>query len=867
MPIGTLRVQSFAARLSAPIADVTVVVTGSNFSWQLLTDSEGFAPDLAIEAPSRLFSLDENNTTILPYATCNLAAYKEGYRPIFIEQIQIFEGEVTLAPLELVTDEGEISPIDDAPVIIPVHALFAGDGGSAPAPLEDFTVDPRVLSEVVIPTNITVHLGAPAASARNVTVSFRDYIANVASSEVYPTWPEQSIRANIHCQISCALNRIYTEWYPSRGYNFNITNSTSYDQYYVEGRTIFATMQRITDEIFNTFIRKTGTTNPFYAAYCDGKAVTCSGLKQWGTVTLAEQGRSALQILQSYYGSNTEVASTQNIAGIPQSYPGTALREGSTGAAVSTLQRQLARIAKDYPGIGSVSVDGVFGPSLKASVQVFQRVFNLTADGIVGSATWYKISYIYVSVTDLAELTSEGENIPGAGGSVADGSWNGTALRVGSTGAAVQQVQFWLAYIAQFYDDLAAPSVDGIFGAGTQAAVVAFQRKFGLTADGVVGQITWNAIFDLYDQFESDLGIPNVYPGTAVRVGDRGNDVRQIQFWLRIAAGNYSALSPVTVDGVFGTGTQSAVVAFQRYFNLSADGIVGRITWEKLYEVYLDITNGLLAQNQRPGTFPGTLRIGSTGAGVRELQYYLFILAAYENSIPSVSIDGVFGAGTEAAVRAFQRFADLTADGVVGSLTWNALYQLASRLRSSGEVRTITRMEYPDTALMIGESGEAVHYYSLLLARIAYYFNSVQSFGQVWHYDYELSLSTKSFQALMQLPETGVVDETTWLYAETLSLTLLANAPDTTLEEGQEYPAYAAAEDSVGAHVHLIQQWLNQYSLAYYNPDFLEETGLFTGDEAARVASIQSSACLAPTGTVDRETWALLRACPKEGVF
>ena len=195
-------------------------------------------------------------------------------------------------------------------------------------------------------------------------------------------WPEQALRANIHCQISLALNRIYTEWYPSKGYSFNITNSTSYDQYYVHGRTVFDVMVRLTDDIFNTYIRKTGTVNPYYAEYCDGKSVTCPGLKQWGTVTLANQGRSALSILKYYYGSNIEIIRTNNIQSIPQSYPGSPLRQGSTGAAVFTLQRQLNRITKDYPFLGLLTVDGIFGRKMTETVKKFQKQFNLTADGV-----------------------------------------------------------------------------------------------------------------------------------------------------------------------------------------------------------------------------------------------------------------------------------------------------------------------------------------------------------------------------------------------------------------------------------------------------------------------------------------------------
>ena len=203
-------------------------------------------------------------------------------------------------------------------------------------------------------------------------------------------WPEQALRANIHCQISLALNRIYTEWYPSKGYSFNITNSTSYDQYYVHGRTVFDVMVRLTDDIFNTYIRKTGTVNPYYAEYCDGKSVTCPGLKQWGTVTLANQGRNALSILKYYYGNNIEIIRTNNIQSIPQSYPGSPLRQGSTGAAVFTLQRQLNRITKDYPFLGLLTVDGIFGRKMTETVKKFQKQFGFTADApdILTRGTW-----------------------------------------------------------------------------------------------------------------------------------------------------------------------------------------------------------------------------------------------------------------------------------------------------------------------------------------------------------------------------------------------------------------------------------------------------------------------------------------------
>ena len=868
---GILRIQAFGARQSSPIEGVLVTVSGNGFTAQRITDETGTAADLSIEAPSCALSLQEDNT-IRPYAVVDLTAAKAGYRTVRIQGVQIFAGQVTLAQPEMIPDTEEGRDIPNVPVVIPEHSLFTGDGGSGPEPVQNCV--PRVLDRVIIPKNITVHLGRPAASARNVTVSFRDYIANVASSEVYPTWPEQALRANIHCQISLALNRIYTEWYPSKGYSFNITNSTSYDQYYVHGRTVFDVMVRLTDDIFNTYIRKTGTVNPYYAEYCDGKSVTCPGLKQWGTVTLANQGRNALSILKYYYGNNIEIIRTNNIQSIPQSYPGSPLRQGSTGAAVFTLQRQLNRITKDYPFLGLLTVDGIFGRKMTETVKKFQKQFNLTADGVVGRSTWYKISYIYVSVKDLAELTSEGETFSGT---LPDGSWNlgSSVLKQGSTGSEVEQMQFWLSTLAQYESSIPSVTVDGVYGSGTAAAVRAFQRLYGLTVDGIVGLTTWTELYDQFRSIQSDNGTPNAYPGTALRQGSSGQNVRLVQFWLKIARTVYSSLNNITVDGIFGSSTAAAVRRFQTYFGLTSDGVVGRTTWNKLYEVYNDIANRLLSPSLRPGEYPGVLRNGSTGTAVRELQFYLYLMSAYQSSIPSVSIDGRFGAATEAAVRAYQRFAGLTVDGIVGRKTWDSLYGKASALRSSGPVVTLKRLPYPGTPLTVGTDSSAVLYYTLLLQRIAYYYDSVASPALSRQYTQETADATASAQELLGLPATGVADAETWTAVEALSLQLAAFTPnpDRHPEQGPDYPGRAMKEGSAGPDVSLIEGWLNGRSKLYCEEDYVADNAVFGPEDTAAVKETQQRAGLEANGVVDRPTWAALRAqshtacdnCTEEG--
>ena len=857
MATGILRIQAFAARQSAPVEGVTVNIVGDGFTAARMTDAEGNAADVTLTAPDCALSLEEDNTTRLPYAVCSLTASKAGYRTVRIQGIQVFAGQVTLAQPEMIPETEEGRDVEDPPIVIPPHPLFAGGGGSGRAPADPCA--PRVLDRVIIPKNITVHLGKPAASARNVTVSFRSYIANVASSEVYPTWPESALRANIHCQISLALNRIYTEWYPSRGYSFNITNSTSYDQYYVHGRTVFDVMVRLTDDIFNTYLRKTGTVNPYYSEYCDGKSVTCPGLKQWGTVTLAKQGKTPLQILKYYYGSDIEIVRTNNIQAIPQSYPGSPLRQGDSGTAVFTLQRQLNRIAKDYPFFGKLTVDGVFGPRMVSTVKTFQRQFNLTADGVVGRQTWYKISYIYVSVKDLAELTSEGET---SSGTLSDGSWGGMALRTGSTGSAVEQVQFWLNTLAQYESALPSIAVDGSYGAATASAVRAFQRRYGLTVDGVVGRETWNAIYNEFRSIQSDNGTPNAYPGTALREGASGQNVRLVQFWLKIAHTVYSRLNDLTVDGRFGAATTAAVKRFQTYFGLTSDGMVGRTTWNKLYEVYNDIANKLLSSSLRPGEYPGILRRGSSGTAVRELQFYLYLLSAYESSIPAVGIDGSFGAATENAVRAYQRFAGLTVDGIVGRATWESLYGKASALRSSGPVVTLKRLPYPGQPLTVGSEGSDVLYYTILLRRIAYYFESVEAPPLATGYTGETAVATRSAQALLGLPETGIADAETWTAVEALSLQLATGMPNPDRDAAREmaYPGRAMKEGSVGPDVMQIEQWINGRANLCCGEGFVRDNSSFGPAETVAVKAAQARAGLQQTGTVGRETWAALRA-------
>ena len=673
------------------------------------------------------------------------------------------------------------------------------------------------------------------------------------------SWPEEALRANIIAQVSLALNRIWTEWYPSRGYSFNITGSPGYDQAYVNGRTVFAVMERLTAELFNTFVQRSGDAEPYYTEYCDGRTVTCPGMKQWGTVDRAREGLNALQILRYYYGNRVQLVTTNNIAAIPSSYPGSPLRRGSTGTNVRILQKQLSRIAKDYPSFGKPAVTGTFDEATENSVKKFQKQFGLTADGIVGKATWYKISYVYVSVKDLAELTSEGET---AEGIQSAGGWPGTVLRRGSTGSSVEQVQFWLSDLAQFDSSLVRVSVDGSYGAATERAVRAFQRKQNLTADGVVGQTTWNALYAAWVDAQSDLG-GTAWPGTALRRGDTGMEVRLVQFWLRLAADNYSALRTVTVDGSYGAATVSAVTAFQSLFGLTADGVVGRSTWNKLKEVGLAVANKIVAANVAPGQFTATTREGSRGTAVRAVQYYLRRLAAYYSDVPTVTVDGKFGAATTRAVKAWQTRAGLTVDGVVGRLTFQSLYDAALALDTSGPVVRTVSLPAPDATLRPGDTGAEVLRLNRMLLFLSQWipeinFTAGGTPGST--FDPELEIAVRSAQRYFGLDETGVVTAGDWAVFRQAALDLLAASPaGASPKPGGVWPAGALALGSSGPAVLQVQRWLNVVASVDQTADFVPESGQFDAATQAALESYQLTAGLEPLGVVDADTWESLR--------
>lgn len=365
-----------------------------------------------------------------------------------------------------------------------------------------------------VPQNITVHLGAPSSNAANVTVPFIDYVKNVASSEIYPTWRESALRANILAIVSFALNRVYTEFYRSRGYPFDITSSTAYDQYFVNGRSYFDNVSRLVDELFNDYLRRPGFVEPLAAKFCNGTTVTCEGLSQWGSQNLATQGYNSTEILRNYYG-NVEIVTNAPVRGIQSSYPGAALRIGSSGPEVVVIQTELNRIAQDYPSIPKIpDIDGIFGPKTEASVRRFQEIFNLTPDGIVGRATWYELVRLYTAVTKLSELRSQGQQFYA-------NSWEyPNAIQQGDRGQGVRHLQYMLSVMSEFIPQIPEVEIDGIFGPATRNAVLAAQRYLGLSQTGVVDEDTWDEIYDQFAGIEntalrSEVRFPKVTPGNS----------------------------------------------------------------------------------------------------------------------------------------------------------------------------------------------------------------------------------------------------------------------------------------------------------------------------------------------------------------
>ena len=453
-----------------------------------------------------------------------------------------------------------------------------------------------------IPQSITVHLGAPEQSAENVTVSFRDYVKNAACSEIYPTWPENSIRANIYVIVSFALNRIYTEWYRAKGYDFDITNSTSFDQSFVKGREIFGNVSLIADQLFTNYIRRRGRIEPLFAAFCDGVEVNCNGLSQWGTVDLAKNGYTPYQILQYYYGEDIDIITDAQVMTNTPSYPGTELTLGTIGNDIRTIQVQLNRISRNFPAIPKISeVDGVYGTETEAAVTSFQDIFDLPQTGVVDKTTWYKIAYIYVSVKKLAELNSEGLSMEDVRQQYTE------ELVPGMQSIEVKNLQYYLAVIGAYYEAISPVPITGYYGSQTENSVRSFQRVYGLEETGTVNRQVWIDIYRAYRGIIDAVPIDDsvdviLFQGRILKEGMSGEDVKRIQEYLSYINKSYPNIPAVNDTGYYGPLTRASVLAFQRQFGINQSGFVGAVTWNAIASLYSDLKYGF---DKQPFQSPG----------------------------------------------------------------------------------------------------------------------------------------------------------------------------------------------------------------------------------------------------------------------
>ena len=404
---GKMRINVYDKQQGTPLADarISLAYTGNpeRIINEITTDSEGAVNLDDLLTPPVEYSMEPGENQ--PFSEYTIEVNADGYEEINISGIDVFSGETSIQNVYLNEDNREIPENN---IVIPVNTLY----GSYPAKIPETEIKPVrqsgeiVLSRVVIPETIVVHNGVPTDStALDYYVRYKDYIKNVASSEIYSTWPRQTLEANILAIMSFTLNRVYTEWYRNKGYDFTITSSTAFDHKFVYGRNIFSNISNIVDEMFNSYLSRPNVRQPILTQYCDGQRVSCPNwMTQWGSKYLADQGYSTIEILRYYYGSSMYINAADEISGVPASWPGSNLEVGSTGDKVRMLQEQLNRIARNYPALPTIAVDGIYGSATKAAVEKFQSIFGLPVTGIVDFRTWYRISEIYVAVSRIAEL-------------------------------------------------------------------------------------------------------------------------------------------------------------------------------------------------------------------------------------------------------------------------------------------------------------------------------------------------------------------------------------------------------------------------------------------------------------------------------
>lgn len=619
----------------------------------------------------------------------------------------------------------------------------------------------------VIPEFITVHLGAPDSNAQNVTVTFPDYIKNVASGEIYPTWNESALRANIYAQISFALNRVYLEFYRSRGYDFDITSSTSIDQSYAQGRNIFQNISEIVDDIFNSYIRRENALEPLAAAFCNGTTVTCDGLSQWGSEELAQNGLGAYDILTYYYGNNIELVQNVPIENIEESYPGTPLRRGSTGEDVYTIQFELNNISVNYPLIPKIyPLNSVFDENTENAVKTFQDIFGLTVDGIVGRQTWYKLVYLYTGLRKLSELNSLGVDLDTA--SFISASSND--LKEGSSGKEVYYLQYMLSVVSQVYINIPQLDVTGFYDTKTKNAVLELQKYYSLPETGIADEKTFDAVHSAFvttARYLDSLGytfedFSGLSPVPISEIQKNLNKISMIN----------KNIQPVAVTDYIGPRTRDGIAKINRAYRINSSSLISSETIKRIKENADIFTNSI---NPKFIQYPGyVLKYGMRDSELQKnsrtlstpiknaqtmLREISFSYPEITRLIPTAS----FGNRTKTAVMEFQKFTDLPQNGEIDFAVWNTIYvyykkSLSNRL-SPDRVSPFERQNLPFLASL---SGDSFAFVTIMLNKIKKLVPDIK-IQEISYFDTEASKDNiKIIQKILKTDVTGILTTETW---------------------------------------------------------------------------------------------------------
>lgn len=620
-----------------------------------------------------------------------------------------------------------------------------------------------------IPQYITVHLGTPSEYAKNVTVSFPDYVKNVTASEIYPTWYVSAIRANVLAIISFALNRVYTQFYRTRGYDFDITATTAYDQKFIYGRNTYENIDAIVDEIFTSYIRRIGHIEPLAAKFCNGTTTTCAGLSQWGSQYLAEDGYNYWEILTYYYGDDIEIVTNAPISNIRLSYPGTPLRLGDYGDMVALIQTFMNRISQSYPAIPKINpVNGYFGAGTEEAIISFQRVFGLTPDGIVGPATFNKILLLYYSVLSLSELVSEGYTYFGV-----SLEFHG-AIEPGDTGEQVSILQFFLAVVSEFYANIPMPARTGDYDQLTYEAVTAFQYMKNMPVDGIVTKSVWDLIYRTYagitrTVLEEEYLFPLTEQQTLNLYSTLRDSVTATQQAINTLSLSYTSIPQVTVTGNSDPPTSQALTRLQKLAGLEENGSMDDETRDALrimgssigyaYTSRLTQYPGyVLKEGMRDKVMRNGKRVCMIGEPIRSLQTMLREITLEYEELDYIIPDGIYGSITKNNVMFMQSALGLPVTGVADIDTWNAIVEVYEMVLCKRRVPLEVLLPCPDYSVMPGEEDNVIDVFQAMLLALSCNLENINPVSVNGVNDEQTTSDIKMIQELSGIDVTGILD-------------------------------------------------------------------------------------------------------------